>query len=519
MSATKKLDVSFNISTSVNESNVDLETGEIDYCVAEFYEIFKDRLPCLVVVHHGFCSPLTEDTFDKDQMLLLKTTSSQKRVLGKIVGVELSQKTNLISLPVNYKEKLFIFKNGKATKKTTLDVILKENLLPCKVAFADSREVIASDRTVSTRGITTIELTELFDEVYFLGNCVNYSQLALNVVQVPFYLSSLTFKIVKGFKDNSRSFFSEYIEKLLQVSSFLNYNIPCGNMKIAKYDPTAVHAKAKLSLLQPNIYTSYVTLTKRPTTESHTKVDDPKPPQGTSGSKTTTKQKNSKTAGATDTSSKLIMSRTASLEMTLPRDRPLPPLPRGSTPPPKLPDRKPKSEPFTVLAETFGPKIHDVQSVAKINKPEAQTVSKRYGQEIHNVAKGNGSNDKNPLEQKPDHDKAPKRDEKRVATVKVLPILATQKQEIRQFDDGSPEYATEQRGKPPIDVKTLSIHDVCECLTHLNLHEYRKVFRDNMVNGDTLMDIDRDILCTYFGMSRIEALRLVKFAATGKIPT
>ncbi|KAL4218089.1 hypothetical protein ACF0H5_022825 [Mactra antiquata] len=46
-------------------------------------------------------------------MLLLKTTSSQKRVLGKMAGIERRQQTKLISLPVNYKEKLFIFKNGK----------------------------------------------------------------------------------------------------------------------------------------------------------------------------------------------------------------------------------------------------------------------------------------------------------------------------------------------------------------------------------------------------------------------
>ncbi|KAL4218088.1 hypothetical protein ACF0H5_022824 [Mactra antiquata] len=481
MSATKKLDVSLNISTSIMESQADLKTGEFDYCVAKFYEVFKSKLPCLVVVNQGFFSPLTEYTFDKEQMLLLKTTSSQKRVLGKMAGVERRQQTKLISLPVNYKEKLFIMKNGKAEKKTTLDVILKEKSLPCKVAYADSREIIAKDRTMSTRGLTIIELTELFDEVYFLGNCVNY-----------------------GFKDGSRGSFNEYLKNMLIVSSFLNYNIPCGNMKIAEYDPTAVHSKGKLSLLQPNLYTDYETCTQRATSRNYTELDVLNPSsQDTSGSKSTTKQYTPKT-GATDAKTKANMNRASSLEMPLPRDRPLPPLPKKSASPPNVPDIKLKSEPFTLLAETVGLKRPIAPNVVKRNRSEGQILENKFepGIQYQTVAKEVESRDTKPFEPEPDYDKTSERDKQRVAVGKALPVGT----------------AAEQRGNPPIDVKSMSINDVCECLTHLNLHTYRKAFMDDLIDGDLLMDIDRDTLCTHFGMNPIEALRLVKFAATGRLP-
>ncbi|KAL4218086.1 hypothetical protein ACF0H5_022823 [Mactra antiquata] len=450
------------------------------------------------------------------------TTSSQTRVLGEMINADLREPNKLISLPANYKNNLYIIKNGKPEKKTTLDAILKENPLPCKVAFADSREVIAKDRTMSTRGLTIIKLTELFDEVYFLGNCVNYGELALNVIQVPFYLSRLTFNIIKGFKGRSRDLFNEYLEKLLLASSFLNYNIPCGNMKIAEYDPIAVHSKRQLSLVQPNMYTDYLTLTQRTTADNFTKRDVPRAAsRNVSDSKSTTKQYNPKTS-ATDTSKTVNMTRTSRLVKDIPRNRPLPPLPCGSASKPNVPVRKLKSESFTVLANSVGQERAGIQTVDKRNEPKVQTFAKEYGLEVRTSAEGYERKDSIPFEPEPDYDQAPERDKQRSAVRKALPILAAKNEEMLKFDDDGTSNAvsntTEQRGKPPIDVKTLSINDVCKYLTHLNLYEYRQAFRDNMIDGDLLVDIDRVTLCTYFGMNTIEALRVVKFAATGKIP-
>lgn len=68
------------------------------------------------------------------------------------------------------------------------------------------------------------------------------------------------------------------------------------------------------------------------------------------------------------------------------------------------------------------------------------------------------------------------------------------------------------------DVAFLTIDEVGDYLKQLKLEAYVESFKAQMIDGNMLLALDRNILKEEFGMKGIEALRLVKFAREGHIP-
>ncbi|XP_035676495.1 uncharacterized protein LOC118415783 [Branchiostoma floridae] len=59
-------------------------------------------------------------------------------------------------------------------------------------------------------------------------------------------------------------------------------------------------------------------------------------------------------------------------------------------------------------------------------------------------------------------------------------------------------------------VETLSIHEVVQLLSELNLQQYKKTFEDEQIDGELLSGLDEDMCVKELGMSRLHALRLLK---------
>jgi len=70
----------------------------------------------------------------------------------------------------------------------------------------------------------------------------------------------------------------------------------------------------------------------------------------------------------------------------------------------------------------------------------------------------------------------------------------------------------------PLDVSSLSVEEVLQCLRWLKLHEYIERFRADQVDGRLLVAIDRHVLLEEFGFKRIEAIKLEMFARSGWRP-
>lgn len=64
----------------------------------------------------------------------------------------------------------------------------------------------------------------------------------------------------------------------------------------------------------------------------------------------------------------------------------------------------------------------------------------------------------------------------------------------------------------------LSVKDVGDILKKLKLGKFVKRFKSEMIDGEILTDLTRNILINEFNFSHIEAIRLEKFIASGHVP-
>ncbi len=62
------------------------------------------------------------------------------------------------------------------------------------------------------------------------------------------------------------------------------------------------------------------------------------------------------------------------------------------------------------------------------------------------------------------------------------------------------------------DIHTYTVHDVTEALRLLSMEQYTNTFRTNQVDGSLLASMDHGILHDEFGMTKFQAIKLLKFA-------
>ena len=68
------------------------------------------------------------------------------------------------------------------------------------------------------------------------------------------------------------------------------------------------------------------------------------------------------------------------------------------------------------------------------------------------------------------------------------------------------------------DVADLSVEDVCVYLNALNLSKYESHFKEHMIDGAMLVELEADLLIHDIGMKRLEVARLMRFAKEGRLP-
>jgi hypothetical protein len=68
------------------------------------------------------------------------------------------------------------------------------------------------------------------------------------------------------------------------------------------------------------------------------------------------------------------------------------------------------------------------------------------------------------------------------------------------------------------DVAGLSVKEVCEYLRALNLSKYEANFKEHMIDGAMLVELEPELFQEEFGMKKIEVVRLMKFAKEGRLP-
>ncbi|XP_053406518.1 uncharacterized protein LOC123547941 [Mercenaria mercenaria] len=138
-------------------------TETSSYSVAKFYDLFQHKLPLVVMVTQGFHGDIIEDTFDREQVMVLCAISRQSRVVGIFT---IGGQAKRMSIPEEYTEKLCTIKRGEVAKEDQLYKILQNHPLPTLVEFPKDRVLTVGNRSMNTNHIPPIELTKRFDEVY-----------------------------------------------------------------------------------------------------------------------------------------------------------------------------------------------------------------------------------------------------------------------------------------------------------------------------------------------------------------
>ncbi|XP_072258161.1 uncharacterized protein [Pyxicephalus adspersus] len=63
----------------------------------------------------------------------------------------------------------------------------------------------------------------------------------------------------------------------------------------------------------------------------------------------------------------------------------------------------------------------------------------------------------------------------------------------------------------PKDLHSLTVKQVCECLTFLNMSQYTKAFKESQVDGQLVYELNQEMMKSCLGMNGLNAVKFLKF--------
>uniref|UniRef100_A0A4W3HBV7 Uncharacterized LOC103188115 n=1 Tax=Callorhinchus milii TaxID=7868 RepID=A0A4W3HBV7_CALMI len=101
-----------------------------------------------------------------------------------------------------------------------------------------------------------------------------------------------------------------------------------------------------------------------------------------------------------------------------------------------------------------------------------------------------------------------------------LPVLAKTTMDTQSLSNTPSSTSNVQIGKTnkiatmsdvPLDLQTLGVDEICDCLNLLNMNQYIKAFQLQQIDGTLLFDMDRDMMQTTLKMSNFHITKLTRF--------
>ncbi|XP_060595330.1 uncharacterized protein LOC132749539 [Ruditapes philippinarum] len=502
---------------------------DVSYSIGRFFDLYQNKLPVVVMVTQGFCGDIIEDTFDREQVMLINAVSRQKRVVAEST---LQGMQKLLSIPEDYSKKLCVIKNGIAGAETSFYNILRSNRLPLLVQFPADRVLTVCNKSINTNDIPAWKLTKRFDEVYLLSNTIIDGQVCSDVTHVPLYLSQLRLSLVTGLKGQSVDRWRVYFDNLLYKCSSIEYDQHFGNPNIAEYDPTTIHSTTKMSYSEPKSYSSIISLVEGPPLKSRPhlhvplrsdrKSDKdtkfatharPLPPLPEDVPKSNSQiKRDSDTTELSEKVSNMYITPTYNTQSDLNKSSYFD-VPQKSSLEPLYDRREEKDEIKSAVgkAPTPAPRFGFPKSAQFTYIPTPD-----YPDEKQSCSAQHSSRQKTEVNSKYNND---------IPRATLTPTIVSHE----TYPQEPPRVPTSERANRKLkyghskntvmNVESLSIHEVTEYLKVLNLGQYAETFRNNMIDGMILIGLSEKMLREDFGMNGVEAFRLLKFAREGYIPT
>ncbi|KAK3596636.1 hypothetical protein CHS0354_039814 [Potamilus streckersoni] len=216
-----------------------------DYSVSDFYTNFSSQFPILAVVTQGWHGHILETTFDKDQVMRLKSSITRKRVLGYPLSMDVEQSQKCWSIPLD--EDICVTPVDKDLKRAGNEMLLTDIIkryksptlveFPSKLLFPNQGQC------------RFMKLTSIHHVNYMIGNHVNYGKLELKEIEVPLYLTGLRLALITGIKNRSMEDFNKYCRDLERMPSTKVF--PDRNRVVAVYNPEYDRLETDYTLREP----------------------------------------------------------------------------------------------------------------------------------------------------------------------------------------------------------------------------------------------------------------------------
>lgn len=522
------------------ESSLEFKTDTKDYSVPEFYAKFEESLPLVVMVKQGYFGDIFSCKFNRYQILYINAVSQQKRILARFMS---PSGPKLLSIPDTFTEKFCIFEDSKDASGRCPDISDKDNEeqylysmlatrdLPFRVRFPRGRTLQTSRRKIKTDSIPPFCLTQTFDEICILGNFVSKARLVTSganfqvcaemnpdVLQIPLYLSQLRVSLVTGILNQPDVVWGSFQQELKRLSAQIEYDMQSGNISIAEYSTDSFQPRTTYTYIQPKAYVDVSSLMLPQTPENYdtTKPSSDYKDKHSSEADTDVYEELDETAIRTSKNvdgvenKNIINTPQDSIDNSLSGYEVLsastrPSLSSSTVKPTKELgiERKSKAE---ILNENPGSIV-----MAELQSSLARRNLTQSGESIGNA----GLSTSTYINNIPRSTVLPSVLKERAGPSKIF----TEKAEESSSKTEMSEAMALTDINSADDVAKLSIRDVGEFLERLNLKQYVNVFKEQLVDGELLLELDREVLQKEFGMSGIEAIRLHKFARDGHLPS
>lgn len=488
---------------------VEFETTAKEYSLADFYISFQDILPQVVMVTQGNSgNSICGTVLKKNQILFINAISRKKRVLTRCQS---AGKQLLLGIPAT--QKVCLVEHGRCGKESYLFDILNQHTLPLTAKFPKDNTLKEGRHNEEP----LLHLTQMFDEVHLLGNFVNTGnqhgvcfpesaeQLSSDIVYIPLHLADLRLCIVTGIAKQSSRAWHSFLGELIQSSAEFEYDMLFGQTDIADYVPDMSSVGKSYSYIQPRSYVNIsMLMASIPLEENITSYEN------------LTTAETEETEEATESVYDTII---------CPPDPPLPQRNNeGDNLNPLLPQRDKEdgnmNPPLLPRDKECG-NLNKVRNLARVfekGKPELAVECQANIQTRRNMmqddinctgdcsSRGTYAND------------VPRNEVHPLSSQQQIPVNENNNRSKNEIESSEKEHIVKSEKQTTIKVAELTISELGEYLEKLNLSQYIGKFRDALVDGPILIDLDRDVLKTEFGLSTIEAIRLYKFAQEGHVP-
>lgn len=288
---------------------------------------------------------------------------------------------------------------------------------------------------------------------------------------------------------------------------------------IAVYDPKAIHTDTQYAYVEPTLYSNVLTLVHShghkthedtvhnpiyPTDSEYQEIGMPResPPQGApKKSVDITRPTQAKTARANQSTSQFKQELNNAIKKA-PKPTGAPEVgtatsvfPRYTVQTPEVAPKPKYRNPPPLPDSVTDPKDFKLPSRQPLQKPLMESSNKAVEENHYSNDVPRSAIPPTPIATKPIKQQPPPKEH--------VKERLSQIREVHSADD----------------VALLTIGEVTEYMKLLKLDDYIDSFKEQMVDGNMLLALDKEILKEEFHMKGIEALRLIKFANEGHIPS